>query len=266
MDTQNDTQSALDAGAILSNVRMLGAHPLMVVPESSSITCLEKYLPAPLRKRGTTVLNDAESFTNLVNAEKTAATRMYGNLINPAFHAIFNDNADGLKPGWGDHAAKYACPLSSEWKTWLKSSGQQMSQEAFAQFMEANLTDIVSPPAADMLEISRSLEAKKKVNFASGIRLSNGQNELTYEETITGTAQKGKLKVPESFTVGIPVLEGGQNYAVEANLRYRIADQGKLSMWFELVRPHKIIEDAMKAVRNDIAEKTGLVVFNGTAS
>lgn len=264
MTTLNDTQSAIDAGALLSGIRLLGLHPLMALPEDSCLHDLEKFLPLPLRKRGTTVLNDMASFIGFVKAERTPATSLYGNLINPSFTAVFNDNADGSDAGWRDHAAKYACPLSIEWKTWLEASGKQMSQEQFAQFIETNLLDVASPPAADMLEISRSLEAKKKVSFASGIRLSNGQNELTYAEEITGTAHKGKLTVPETFTIGIPVLEGGQGYVVEARLRYRIADQGKLSMWFELVRPHKIVEDAMKSVRDEIAKGTGLVVFNGT--
>ena len=157
----------------------------------------------------------------------------------------------------------YACPLSPEWQTWRAESGQQMNQEAFAQFIEDNLPDIAIPTAAEMLEISRSLEAKKKVNFASGIRLSNGQNELTYEEEITGTAQKGKLKVPEEFQIGIPVLEGGQRYAVNARLRYRIGDGGKLTMWYELIRPHKILDDAVHAVRLEIEQGTEMPVFNG---
>lgn len=263
MEHINDTASAIEAGQILSAIRMLGDRPLLAMPENSKLIDLEKYLPAPMRKRGTTVLRDMASFVLFVNAEKTLATRLYGNLIDPSFQAVFDDNADGVKPGWRDYSATYKCPLSAEWKTWLGMSGKQITQEQFAQFMETNLPDIVNPPAAEMLEISRSLEAKKKVNFASGIRLSNGQNELTYSEEVTGTAQKGKLNVPEIFTIGIPVLEGGTAYSVEARLRYRIADQGKLTMWFEVVRPHKIVEDAMKHVRDAIASETGLKVLNG---
>ncbi len=178
--------------------------------------------------------------------------------------AVFNDNADSHIAGWQDHSAKYSCPLSPEWKTWTASSGKQMSQADFAAFIENNLPDIAKLPAADMLEISRSLEAKKKVNFASGIRLSNGQNELTYEEEITGTAQKGQLNVPEEFTIGIAVLEGGVSYAVQARLRYRIADSGKLTMWFELIRPHKVVEDAAREVWAQIEAGTELAVFNGS--
>lgn len=257
----DNIQSAIDAGANLADPRAIEGHPYVVVPQNSAVHDLESYLPNPLRKRGNVTLNDVASFCNYVKAEKTAFTRIYGLVKEPGFTAVFNDN--GGENGWKDYRAIYACPMSNEWKTWLGKSGQQMTQADFAAFVENNLPDIAVPPAADMLEISRSLEAKKKVNFASGIRLSNGQNELTYEEEISGTASKGKLQVPEEFTIGIPVLEGGVKYSVLARLRYRIADAGKLSIWYELVRPHKILEDAVSFVWSEIEQKTDLTVFNG---
>lgn len=260
---QNNIQSAINAGLNMADVRTLEGYPFAVVPEGAEVEGLENFLPAPMRKRGTVTVNDVGSFVAYVNAEKTSGTRLYGSYTAPGFAAVFNDHAES-GPGWKDYRVNYACPLSIEWKTWKAMDGKQMLQEQFAQFIENNLPDIANPPAADMLEISRSLEAKKKVNFASGIRLSNGQNELTYEEQISGTAAKGKLIVPEEFTIGIPVLEGGIKYAVLARLRYRIGDGGKMAMWYELVRPHKIIEDAVFAVWNDIADKTALPVFNGS--
>jgi uncharacterized protein YfdQ (DUF2303 family) len=260
---ENNIQSAINAGLTMGGVRLLDNHPYVVVPKDARIECLEGFLESPTRKRGTVTLNDVGSFVAYVNAEKTIETRLYGSYAAPGFTAVFNDHDDG-GAGWRDYRANYACPLSIEWKTWKGMDGKQMLQEQFAQFIENNLPDIANPPAADMLEISRSLEAKKKVNFASGIRLSNGQNELTYEEEISGTASKGKLIVPEEFIIGIPVLEGGIKYAVTARLRYRIGDGGKMAMWYELLRPHKIVEDAVFAVWNDIADKTELPVFNGS--
>lgn len=258
---ENNTQAAIDAGMMLGNFKKVEEHPFFVLPANASIHDLEAYLPTPLRKTGTVTLNDVKSFVGYVNQEKREGTRLYGTVNPPVFTAVFNDH--GETTGWKDYRAVYACPLAAEWKTWFGKSGVVMSQAEFAAFIENNLSDIAVPAAADMLEISRSLEAKKKVNFASGIRLSNGENELTYEETISGTAQKGKLQVPEEFTVGIPVLEGGIKYAVTARLRYRIADQGALSMWYELIRPHKIIEDAVAAVWLDVEQHTELTVFNG---
>jgi len=241
---------------------VVGETPYTVVPEGYEVKDLESMLSAPTRKRGTTSLRDVKSFVALVKAEAVVNTRIYGNYNNPGFLAVFNDH--GITgAGWKDHKAVFACPLSVEWKTWLAKSGSKMNQEEFAQFIEDNLPDIAIPPAADMLEISRTLEAKKKVNFASGIRLSNGQNQLTYEEEISGTAAKGQIQVPEEFTIGIPVLEGGIKYAVTSRLRYRILDGGKMQMWFELVRPHKILEDAIKEVWFQIEQETGITVLNG---
>lgn len=259
---KTETQESFEIGLMASNLRKVDETPYIVLPVETELVDLERLLQQPVRKRGTITMRDTDSFSRFVKDESVGATRIYGNLINPEFVAVLNDNVDGT--GWRDYRVVYECPHSVEWKVWKGSSGNKMMQEQFAQFIEDNLPDIANPPAADMLEISRTLEAKKKVNFASGIRLSNGQNELTYEETIQGSAGKGKLVVPEEFTIGIPVLEGGDRYAVEARLRYRIADGGKLSIWYELVRPHKIVEDAVKDVKTKIEAFTGLTIFNGS--
>jgi uncharacterized protein YfdQ (DUF2303 family) len=79
-----------------------------------------------------------------------------------------------------------------------------------------------------------------------------------------GTASKGKLQVPQVFTIGIPVFEGGARYAVDARLRYRIAEGGKLSLWFDLLRPHKILEDALRELRTVIELRTELQAFSGS--
>lgn len=257
-DNVNDIAALALSGA---EVKMVDHTPIVIVPDDHSVEVLERCLDVPTRKRGTVTLRDAASFISMVNAEKSGSTRIYGNYEKPGFVAVFNDH--GFGPGWQDHRAVFSCPLSVEWKAWTGQDGQRMTQEQFAQFIENNLPDIAQPPAADMLEVSRTLEAKKKVNFASGIRLANGQNQLTYEEEISGTAAKGQLQVPEEFIIGIPVLEGGIKYAVTSRLRYRILDGGKMQMWYELVRPHKIIEDAVKEVWSQIAQETGVPMFNG---
>ena len=238
--------------------------PNVLVPEGYRVHDLESALLRPLRPRGTVVLRDTASFTAVVADRKVEGTRLYGKLSPPSFTAVFNDTT-GEVPGWRDDRATYACPVSVEWQRWTASNGKQMNQEAFAQFIEDNAADCVTPDAATMIEVSRTLEAKKKVNFASGIRLSNGQSELTYEETVSGTAGKGKFTVPEEFVIGVSVLEGGPKYAVTARLRYRIAEQGKLTMWFDLLRPHKVLEDAVREVWHQIQTETGLTILNGDA-
>lgn len=240
------------------------AKPYAIVPAGYTLHDLEPTLMQPVRFRGTTALRDMASFTAFV-AELAAenATRLYGQLNPPKFKAVFNDHDRDSGPGWRDHIATYDCPLSVEWLAWMGSNGKVMPQADFATFIEDNAPDIASPPAADMIEISRTLEAKKKVNFASGIRLDNGQIEFVYEEQIDSTAAKGRLQIPQTFTIGIAVLEGGPRYAVTARLRYRIGEKGALALWYDLERPHKVVEDAAKEVWLAIERDTGLRVFNG---
>ncbi len=259
-----DTNNVLEAARLAvagSSPKAIGPVPFVVVPDGYATVRLDSYLDTPTRKSGTIAYRDAASFCRAVGEQKTEATRLYGNRQTPSFKAVFNDNATA--PGWRDHVATYACPLSVEWKLWSAANKRQMNQADFATFIEDNAPDCVSPEAATMIEISRTLEAKKKVNFASAIRLSNGENELSFEEEIVGTASKGKLKIPETFSIGIAVLEGGPRYAIHARLRYRIADKGALTLWFDLDRPHKVLEDAVSEVLALIETTTGLAVFNG---
>lgn len=254
----------LALGAALSSATLIGPAgvPYVVVPKDFRVEDLERTLPAPVRKRGVVMAGDEAAFIELATRHKAAETLIYASMSPPSFTAVINDHGPDAA-GWRDHKIVWPCSLSVEWKTWSVANKNAMKQAEFAQFIEDNLPDIVEPVGADMLEISRTLEAKKKVNFASGIRLANGQTELTYEEDIQGTAAKGKLQIPETFKIGIPVFDGGQRYAVTARLRYRIAD-ANLLMWFDLERPHKVLEDAVQQVRASIAEKTGIAIVLGS--
>lgn len=267
-DLIHDLLDTRDAAAILAAGNALGDHrtvtedaiPYTVIPEGYKIADLEYQMQAPTRKSGTVKLRDAKSFIAYFKKHQMGSS-IYATVKPARFVAVLNDHLLD-EAGWKDHRATYECPLSVEWLAWQAANKKPMNQEAFAQFIEDNLPDIVEPCGADMLEISRTLEAKKKINFASGIRLSNGQQELTYEEQIQGTASKGKLQIPEVFTLGIAVLEGGARYKVEARLRYRI-ETGNLVMWYDLLRAHKVHEDAIMEVWGAIQSETGVSILNG---
>lgn len=280
----NETQSEVIANDALAAcnqaTRMVGETPVVLLPEGFQVSNLEKLLNAPTRKRGVTVLNDAESFVAVVNDQKGENTRLFSTINPPTFTAVFNHHANGA--GWGDHQAKYNAPISPEWGAWAKADKQKMNQVEMAQFLESNLVDVVyiakadatadkpaevgSPDGATMLEICRTLAAKKDVEFKSAVRLGDGSTQFTYNEEVRGSAANGTLEIPEQFSIGIPVFENGDKYRVDVRFRYRIGQGGDLVMWLELVRPHKVIEDAAKQLRADIAAKTELHVLNGSPS
>lgn len=252
--------------------------PFVVVPQGYELKNIEDLYPRPARARGTTILLEQESFIEFVKERQApnllATARMYGrppiartadtgavSVQPPRFAAVFNDTMAGM-PGWGDDSALWECPLSPEWIRWIGNSHKQMPQADFARFIEDNLPDIAEPAAADMLDLSRTLEAKSEAKFASSVRLDNGANQLKFEETIEGAARGGQLQIPQVFALGIPVLLGGQGYRVEARFRYRLAGS-KLTLWYEIIRPHKIVEDVFKDLRTAITEGTGMKVFVG---
>lgn len=280
----NETQSEVIANDALAAcnqaTRFVGETPMVLLPDGFSVKSLEMNLPAPVRKQGTTTLNDAESFVAVVNDQKDENTRLFSTIKPPTFTAVFNHNAVGA--GWGDHMAKYNAPISPEWGAWNTADKQKFNQVEMAQFLESNLVDIVhipktqattdapaevgSPDGATMLEICRTLAAKKDVEFKSAVRLGDGSTQFTYNEEVRGSAANGTLEIPEQFSIGVPVFENGEKYRVDVRFRYRIGQGGDLVMWLELVRPHKVIEDAVKQLRSLIGEKTGMQVLNGTPS
>lgn len=155
--------------------------------------------------------------------------------------------------GWRDFQAIYSCPLSVEWVRWMEksqhgSNKQGMKHTDFVQFLEDNLLDITKPTAAELLQAVRSFEAKKDVKFGSAVRLENGDMSFNYTDETVQVGGEGKLVMPDQFTITIPVFDGGAKYEVDARVRYRIANSG-LSLWYELVRPHKVLEHAFNATR-----------------
>lgn len=281
-----EAQALLDIGTNLGDQRIATdcegrqGSPYVLTPPGYVATSLEPMLFSPTRAQGNTKLGDADSFIRFVTENSDGTTRLYGRLDPPQFKAVFNDSSVVEGPGWCDHTATYDCPLSREWRLWNANNGaaKAMGQEAFAKFIEDNALDIrafpadpdkpgdeATPAATDMLSVALLFEAKKKVNFSSGIRLDNGQQQLTYEETIEGSTRKGQLKMPQTFAIAIPVMEGAAPYRVDARLRYRIGDGGALVLWYELIRPHKSLEDAATEVWKQIEAGTGLTIFKTAA-
>ena len=242
--------------------------PFAVLPDGYTVRDMEEFLPTPMRKRGKVRLNQLASLVAYINAHKGPGTTIFARADATSIGAFLNDHIPSSDPvagaDWADHQAWYVAPLSPEWRTWTAQNKRPMAQADFAQFIEDNLPDVAAPPAADMLEISRTLQAKKKVAFASGTRLENGQTQFVYQEQIDGTAgAKGQLRVPETFALGIPVFEGGPGYRLEARLRYRISDQGALTLWYDLLRAHKVLEHAFGEVVAEVAKGTGVAVLHG---
>ena len=111
------------------------------------------------------------------------------------------------EPAWCRHRATLAFRPTPEWTTWTGLSGRHLSQVDFAAFIEDNLPDIADPAGADILDVTRSLEAKKSVEFRSSIRLQDGSSQLTYDETVVGKG-RGRPDDPGGVHAGPGAVRG----------------------------------------------------------
>lgn len=257
---------ALAAEKIDLSVTENGFTPYAVVPEGFVVKNLEEFATQPARIRESAVLQDVRSFCDYWKAFYIAGvSTIFADQVKMQFLAIIDYHKNVLHPAWKKHRATYACPLSVEWQTWENKNGVQMKQADFAAFIEDNLPDVIRPIGAEFLEVARSLEAKKNVKFASSVRLDNGQSELSYEEDIKGTSAKGRLEIPQSFTILIPVFINDTPVTIDARLRYRIND-GALVMWYDLHRPHIVLQDAFKRIVTEIETQTGVAALLGAES
>lgn len=243
----------------------------IALPDGWKLEDTEKNDPQPHRKKGKVKLDDTESFI--------AYTKRHGSLTEStvwcqanytegkvSFTAIINDHGETeADAAWRDHVATFSPVFSEEWKRWFGKNGATFSQFEFARFIEENIKDIAtqegSPTGAMMLEMALAFESTQDSRFKSAIRLQNGGVQMQFtEDDDAQTIQK--MQIFERFTVGIPVFWNGGSYAVDARLRYRTRD-GKLTFWFELIRPDRVLEDASKSVIDRIKNETGRPLFMG---
>lgn len=233
---------------------------LAIVPKDWSIEDVSKYLPPPSRIKQKVELLNLPSLVDYTLKFKGAKTVIFADEGLATYDVALDYHGQDGTRGDIDHVARYSCPLSDSWKTWHVMNGKPQTQADFGKFVEANLVDIVNPSGADMLHMALSLQVKKSAKFESDLRLDNGQTQFGYTEEIRGTHKGGNLAIPDMFQLGLQVFIDGDGYPLDARLRYRL-DEGKLWVWYELVRPNDVYRAAVKAVSDNIRKQIPDVPF-----
>lgn len=253
----NDWATAFNAGAALSESAAfeISQTPAVLIPEGYRVQTFEDHRQRPIRIERSVAAHTARAFVEYVKRFWDDGTMVFADSGKTVFTAVIDYHRSAVLPDWCRHYVTYKCPTSLEWGSWSEKSGKVMNQAQFAEFIEDNLVDIVQPIGAEMLEVAKTLDARSSVRFKSAIRLDNGETQLVYEEMIDGAAgAKGQIKIPQTIKLALRVFQGEDPYEVEARFKYRIKD-GALTMWYELVRPQRIIEDAFRGVMERIAEE-----------
>lgn len=228
-------------------------HPYVLVKHDNRVEDLEKFLPNPLRTKRAIKLIALLSFISYVNRFKVDGTEIHIRTGGGAIALI--DAPTPEEPHWAEHSAEFIVTYSDRWKTWDGKNKQNMTQRQFAEFVEDNTVDFVSPSGGDMLDIAKTLHAEQSSNFKSGIRLENGDVSLAYEKTTIGKAgQRGDLEIPSVFQIQVPILEGEPSRLVDIRLRYELVE-GKLTFNIEIIRRTALLEEVRRSIFATIANE-----------
>lgn len=270
-------RAAFEAGMSVGSPQSSGSLSRFVVIPSgakvhefntNAIETIERKLTGkfPSRKTGTITVHDGASFADYFNRFKGDGSLVFADEIAKQFVGILDYHKPGTETAadWLDHRVVFSPIQTDQWKAWHGKNNQQFAQSDFALFIEDNLADVVEPAGMTLLEIAKTLEAKNTVEFSSGVRLNNGQVQLTYTEEIKGTAAQGTIQIPETFTLGLPVYLNGSAYKIVARLRYRIAQGGKLTFWFRMNAVERIVQDAFNDVAKAIQAQTQTLMIRGS--
>lgn len=237
-----------------------------VIPEGMKIVDLKDYVPLkPDCKRITVRLQDIESFIDYVNEQKNENTRIFCQTLRLPYSfiaAIDFHGPNGKDPSFITHKVILELTFTDEWKTWTERDGKKFGQLEFSEFLEANRLNIVKPDGAEILEISRTLEAKKDASFRNTLREHNGDTNFMYVETTTASTP-GKFTIPESFELKISPFLGIEPQSLSAYFRFRI-ESGKLYLFYQLIRPHILIEEVIKKTIAKIKKSVALPVYHGS--
>lgn len=208
-------------------------------------------------------LTAKHSFVAYMTAFKAGGSRVFADLVRARFvGAVDYHDPAAVGGSHVQHSATFELQESEEWKRWNSIDGKLMKQADFARWLEENLADIAAPEGADVLEVVRDMSAKKNVNFASAVRLANGDTSFEYVEETRAQSKQGHLDVPTMFVLKIPVFYGEPAVEQRAWLRWNI-DSGQLAIGIQLYRPAYVRQAVFEQIALDITEGTQLPLHFG---
>lgn len=258
MSDENIAQTVEQLTERAQQPQELNGVPFMVLSSSQSVTSLEKYLDHPRRAFGTFDAGDIPSFITIVKQRKRDSSR-FELLDQSRFRVVVNARS-GDQSEWEDDIVEFRFRHSAAFLIWRMGGGDMMSAKRFAEFIEDNRLDVhqvmdgdrvVSPSAADMIDLARNIRGKANVEFSEDIDEMTGARGASYSETITlSGGQKGNLEIPGSFVIAIEIFEGDtERTPINVIMRCRVHD-GKVQFSYKL----DLLDDVVKKVFEKHAE------------
>lgn len=225
----------------------LGFGQFAVRKADDVVQSLEEFQERPNRPRANPTLTSLEDFIAYVGRFSTKDTIVFAKPADLKMVALidYHERSDdaGLigDPSHIAHQAVYQAKWASGYEAWRGLHKRSIAQKELGEFLEDHAKTIVTPSAADVMQMVMQFSVERKVTFKAGQSLANGTQQLTYLEE-DGQA-RGAITFHEAITIRTPILDGGPEREVLVRLRYRMND-GRLSFIPVLPERDRIEEDA----------------------
>jgi uncharacterized protein YfdQ (DUF2303 family) len=255
---KGDAQACIEAGKGLARlIEAKGCDPCVIVtgPDGGDIVYPLRAKPAPDWIAAIPEMHDPDSFAKYFRHFQTSASTIF--VDREAFKVVGILNYHHPEsPSWCSHRVTWTARRSKELQTWMQACKTPMTQVAFATLIEDQALTITKPCAATMMEIAQSIEACKSGTFKSVRRLDNGSFAFGWSETVEARAgSRGDLEIPREIRLTLRAFDGCAAEEFIARLRYKI-DDGRLSLWIDLLNLDQLLADAFADLVEDIETDT----------
>lgn len=268
--TISGPHSALDTAIDAARI----ASPVIDAPDGRTYAALPDHYKLhditdpnrlPSRVKQIVTVDDRDSLINYANRYKSDRSIIIADFDSLTISARLdwhdhNLGSDFPATGHNAHAVKLALRPSEEFARWDEIAGKILPQADFARFLEENSSDVLSPAAGTMVEISRDFEATVGQTYKSSIRLENGDRKLNFE---TETKVQNGVIIPDKFTLLIPIYNGEDPEELTCKFRWRAQGGGGVGLGFEWHRVEYQRRAHFAEIATAASEETGLAMFMG---
>jgi uncharacterized protein YfdQ (DUF2303 family) len=251
--------AAIKAGKeTLQLTNLPGYKPAISAPYISGgvANLAQEKLDKPRHLAAAPVFHDVKAFIDYVNQFKLEKSHLFYD-DQGRFVCVLDYHQSTVVPFHGDHTATLELLRSPEWKTWIGSSEKQMEQQAFAEFIEDNARDVLTPGPAKMMAVATGLQATVGATFRQAINQANGTIQVQWDEQVAGSVRGSNEEIPTEFSVGLRPFMGVSRYPIDCRLRYRLAS-GNLRLHYKAMHTIAVTEAALEAIVKRIADETAI--------
>jgi uncharacterized protein YfdQ (DUF2303 family) len=251
-----------------------------------------KYADRPLRRTGTILAHDIETFVAATNRDKRKDSVIFANVPRRVLTAIldFHGPAD-TSPRFGEDRITYGFQLSTQLDAWIAASSGAMDQKTFSRLVDDRLGDIADEDApagsiaaefarrrgiklakpTDLVCFTRTIAAKSMTDSEEVHDDATGNVSIQYKKRNDVKTPDGQpVPVPAAFALMIPVLNGigATEYIIPVRLRFDIGERG-IAWRIELHALDKYVQAAIEEAVAKVREEQdrggcGLPVYMGS--